>query len=545
MLNCLHANPLSSMRIFSTALAAASLSLSGCHLPAQQPATAVRPSRPSLVVLITVDQLRPEYLDLYAEQFTGGFARLLRHGAVYSNAFQDHAITETAPGHASLLSGRFPRSTGIVANNAGVVDPEAHLIGGARGDGASPFRFRGSTLSDWLRYANPRSRSLSVSRKDRGAILPLGRAKGEAYWWASNGTFTTSNYYADTLPLWVQQFNARRLPQAYAGKEWSLLLAPSAYAEPDSVAIESGGTDYIFPHPFPNDPALVGAAFGNYPMMDDVTLQMAMTGLAVRGLGADPNRTDLLAVSLSTTDAVGHRFGPDSRELHDQIVRLDRYLGAFLDSLYRLRDSSSIVIALTSDHGVAPSPAPSMKSRYRSVPGGVADILPAVRELYRGLQAAGVDSSAYLWDDGFLVLEPDGFRRAKVNRDSVARVFARLAASIEGVAHADLMSDLARRDTTKDDNARRWLHMFPPDLPVAVTVTLKPFWYRYAGLTATHGSPYDYDAHVPIIFLGPMIKPGRYGEFARVVDIGPTLAAILGVRPLERLDGHVLRSAMR
>lgn len=529
------------MRRLSTAVAFASIALSACHLPAQQLSS---PAKPSLVVLITVDQLRPEYLDLYAKQFTGGFARLLKGGAVYTNAFQDHAITETAPGHAATLSGRFPRSTGIVANNAGVADPQAHLIG-AHGIGASPFRFRGTTLSDWMRYADPLSRALSVSRKDRGAILPLGRAKGEAYWYASNGTFTTSNYYADTLPNWVQQFNARRLPQSYAGRQWELLLPASAYAEADTVAGESGGTGYVFPHAFPKDTELTGAIFGNYPMMDDVTLQLALQGLTARELGANPNRIDLLAISLSTTDAVGHQFGPDSRELHDQVVRLDRYLGVFLDSLYRLRDSSSIVIALTSDHGVAPSPDPTIKSRYRSEPGGVADLLPAVRALYQGLRAAGVDSSAYLWDDGFLVLEPAGFARAKVNRDSVARAFAGMVASIAGVARADLLSDLSARDTTKDIIARRWLHMFPPDLPVAVTVTLKPFWYRYAGLTATHGSPYDYDAHVPVIFYGPTVKPGRYSEYARVVDIGPTLAAIIGVRPLERLDGHVLRSAMR
>ena len=529
------------MRRLFTAVAFAAISLSACHLTAQQRS---RPTKPSLVVLFTVDQLRPEYLDLYGKQFTGGFARLLKGGAVYTNAYQDHAITETAPGHAATLSGRFPRSTGIVANNAGVVDPQSHLIG-ARGDGASPFRFRGTTLSDWMRYADPRSRALSVSRKDRGAILPLGRAKGEAYWYASNGTFTTSDYYADTLPTWVQQFNARRLPQSYAGRQWELLLPVAAYAEPDTVAVESGGTDFVFPHPFPTDPELSAAAFGNYPMMDDITLQLALHGLAARELGANPGRIDLLAISLSTTDAVGHRYGPDSRELHDQVVRLDRYLGVFLDSLYRLRDSSSIVIALTSDHGVAPSPDPTIKSRYRSAPGGVADLLPAVRARYQGLRAAGVDSSAYLWDDGFLVLEPEGFARARVNRDSVARAFVGMVTRIDGVARADLMADLSAKDTTKDVTARRWLHMFPADLPVAVTVTLKPFWYRYAGLTATHGSPYDYDAHVPVIFYGPTVKPGRYGEFSRVVDIAPTLAAIIGVRALERIDGHVLRSAMR
>ncbi|MEO6446911.1 MAG: alkaline phosphatase family protein, partial [Gemmatimonadaceae bacterium] len=335
----------------SAVLGAAMLALSACHLPAQQ---STAPRHPSLVVLITVDQLRPEYLELYRPQFTGGFARLLNGGAIFTNAFHDHGITETAPGHASTLSGRFPRSTGIVANNAGVLDPQAPLIGVA-GDPASPFRFRGTTLADWLRYADPQSRAVSVSRKDRGAILPLGRAKGEAYWFAPSGMFTTSRYYSDTLPGWVQRFNARRLPQAYAGKQWDLLLPASSYPEPDSLPYESFGKGYLFPHLFPEDSATAGAVIAGAPMMDEITLQLALDGVRARELGASPGRTDLLAVSLSTTDAVGHRYGPDSRELHDQIVRVDRYLGAFIDSLYRMRDSASIVFALTSDHGVAPS----------------------------------------------------------------------------------------------------------------------------------------------------------------------------------------------
>jgi arylsulfatase A-like enzyme len=231
--------------------------------------------------------------------------------------------------------------------------------------------------------------------------------------------------------------------------------------------------------------------------------------------------------------------------MHDQILRLDRYLGAFIDSLYRVRDSSRIVFALTADHAVAPIPEAEFKSHFRSEAGGRADVFPAVRALYQSLAATKVDSSDYTWDDGFLVLQPEGFTKAGVNRDSVARAFAAAVMKIPGVLRADLMSDLARKDTTKDAIARRWLHMFPPELPVAVTVTLNPFWYRYTGIVATHGSPHDYDAHVPIIFYGPWIKPGRYGEFSRVVDIAPTLAAIIDVRPLERLDGHVLQSAIR
>jgi predicted AlkP superfamily pyrophosphatase or phosphodiesterase len=323
---------LTSPRPVLAALIVAALSL------AVRPAAAQNaPQRPTLVVMLTIDQLRPDYLTLWERQFTGGLARLLRGGAVFMNGFQDHANTETAPGHASTLSGRFPSSTGIVSNAAGVYDQQSPLVG-ARGAPASPFRFRGTTLADWLRFNNPGSKALSVSRKDRGAILPLGRAKQPAFWYAqSNGTFTTSTYYADSLPTWVQAFNDRRWPHQWAGKSWDLLINPAQYPDADTVPIENGGRDYVFPHPVPSDASQAAASFGGFPMMDQLTLSFALEGLKQMRLGAGPG-TDLLAVSLSATDAIGHSFGPDSREIHDQILRLDRYLGAFLDTLFTLRD---------------------------------------------------------------------------------------------------------------------------------------------------------------------------------------------------------------
>ncbi|HEY1952231.1 MAG TPA: alkaline phosphatase family protein, partial [Gemmatimonadaceae bacterium] len=209
---------------------------------------------PSLIVLITVDQMRGDYMDRFASQLHGGLARLAR-GAWFTNAHHDHAITETAPGHATLLSGRFPRSTGIAANWAGVEDESAPLIGESGTMGASPRRFHGTTLVDWLRARDPQARALSVSMKDRGAILPIGRSRSEVYWYASDGRFTTSRYYRDTLPDWVSRFNARRLPQNLAGKSWTLLLPSDSYAEPDSVAVEMGGRNFLFPHQIPADTA--------------------------------------------------------------------------------------------------------------------------------------------------------------------------------------------------------------------------------------------------------------------------------------------------
>src|SRR5438094_5294078 len=202
--------------------------------------------RPRLVVVITVDQLRPDYLERYHSQLLGGFATLLKGGAFFTEAYHDHAITETAPGHATILSGRWPAHTGIIRNLAGVQDSAMPLIG-VTGIGASPARFRGTELFDWLKAAEPAARALSVSGKDRGAILPIGRAKEQVYWYAG-GVLTTSRYSADSLPLWVRVFNGERVPFRAAATQWSLFLPERDYPEPDSVPYENQGRDSVFPH---------------------------------------------------------------------------------------------------------------------------------------------------------------------------------------------------------------------------------------------------------------------------------------------------------
>ena len=499
------------------------------------------PKPPKLIVFITVDQLRGDYLEHFGSQLTGGLARLTRDGAVFRNAFQDYANTETAPGHASTMSGRFPRSTGIVANSLGVLDPQAPLLGAA-GPGASPFRFRGSTLIDWLRTKDPRSRALSVSRKDRGAILPLGRAKQQVFWYPGTGNFTTSTYYADTLPTWVQRFNARRLPQTYTGKSWTLLLPESSYPERDSVPIESGGPNITFPHVLSADTATAVRMVADYPWMDDLTAQLALEGLTQLGLGTGP-QTDILAVSLSTTDAVGHRYGPDSRELHDQILRLDRVIGGMLDSVFKLRDPATVVVALTADHGV--TPYPEIRHSGATAAAMHVDLWDTfVATTLAPLVRLGVDTNAVRLDEGFLYMDRAALARAHVNADSVTRAFTTAVRKVPGVLRVDRVRDLPA-DSAKNPIVRRWAHMIPPDFPVEAVITLAPFtvWGRIP--IAMHGSPHDTDAHVPIIFLGAPFKPGKYDDFVRTADIAPTLAWVTDTKPTERLDGHVLEKALR
>ena len=508
------------------------------------PGTSVRTVTPTLVVLITVDQLRGDMLERYRSDMRHGFARLMR-GAWFTNAFHDHANTETAPGHASLLSGRFPRSTGIMANSAGVGDRAVALLEGQPNEaGASPQRLVGTTLVDWLLARSPRTRALSVSRKDRGAILPIGKSRQDVFWYSANGNFTTSTYYRDTLPAWVRAFNARRIPQSYAGTQWRLSREPSTYREPDSVPEESNGQS-VFPYQLPTDTLRVAAALMGTPMHDSLVALFALEGVQRTNIGRGPH-TDVLAVSFSATDAIGHAYGPDSREAHENQIRLDETLGWFLDSLYRLRDSSTVVVALSADHGVQPIPA---LARRRGEATGDQGLIVSLREVVaafrKSMAAAGIDSLTF--DYGGEMVDFDQGTLGSARADSLMSAFREQALRVPGVARVDRVRDVVRADFAADPIARRWAHQVSVESGVDLVITLTRYSYWFSGYGgATHGSPWDQDAHVPIIFYGPGTRPGRHAEFARTVDIAPTLAALVGgVRPLEKIDGVVLTNAIQ
>ena len=498
------------------------------------------PSRPApkprLVVVITVDQLRPDYLDRYRPQLKSGLALLLKQGAVFTEAYHDHAITETAPGHATILSGRWPAHTGIIRNLAGVQDSAMPLIG-VTGIGASPARFRGTELFDWLKAAEPAARALSVSGKDRGAILPIGRAKEQVYWYVG-GVFTTSRYYADSLPLWVRAFNGERVPFRAAGTQWTLLLPERDYPEPDSVPYENQGRDFAFPHRLPSDSGQAALAFIATPTMDSLTLAFALEGTRALRLGVR-GTTDLLAVSLSTTDYIGHAYGPDSREIHDQVLRLDRYLGRFFEQLFVRYGGSNVLIVLTADHGVTPFPERS-RALGRS---GAVRVTPdsLIQSVNAALDARAGGADWLVFESGMLMVPGRARLVAQgINVDSVMADLTTRLRRLAGVGRVDRAVDLAA--DSADPTVRRWRHQVPPDAGVELVVTLKPYsiWGIANIPIAMHGQPTDLDAHVPLIFWGSGVHRGVYGTRVRTVDIAPTLARLLDVTPAEPLDGRVL-----
>ena len=527
---------------FFAAAAIAATVLPAQTLPAQPARDSTFAPGIRLVVQLTIDQFRGDYIDRYASQYTGGLAWLSRHGAFFTNATHDHAATETAPGHATLWSGRYPSHTGIVRNAAGVQDAQTPLLIGSKGGGASPFRFRGSSLFDWIRSDNPSSQALSVSRKDRGAILPLGRAHQQVYWYGLDGNFTTSTYYRDTLPGWVQRFNARNITRPFLTQLWEPLLPASSYAEIDSVPTESSGKDYMFPHTLPADTRKALEDFTELPWMDEITAALALDGVNALNLGLGSG-TDVLAMSLSTTDAIGHRYGPDSKEMHDQLLRLDRTLGKFLDSLFVMRDSSSIIFALSADHGM--TPYPSLHFPGTDPTRGRVNSKPLMDSARSALVAMGVDGNAIDFESGLLVLETKSLRAKHINVDAFVRSLQVAWSKTPGVQSAYRREELAALAVSGNVIARRWLHAIPDDLDAVLVITLQPYFYWAPGNTATHGSPNQLDAWVPIVFAGPPFKAGRYGQEVHTVDIAPTLAAALGISPIEPVDGHVLTDALQ
>jgi hypothetical protein len=411
-----------------------------------------------------------------------------------------------------------------------------------KGPGASPVRFHGTTFFDWLQAAEPGARALSVSRKDRAAILMLGRAKQQVYWYRS-GILTTSRYYADSLPGWVRAFNAARLPFQTAGTAWSPLLPASEYAEPDSESYENGGRDVVFPHHLPIDSAQAAEALINVPTMDSLTLAFALEGVRALGLGAR-GATDLLAVGLSTTDAVGHRYGPESREIHDQVLRVDRYLSWFLGQLLVRFGPGSVLVVLTADHGVTPFPEWSRAHGHPDARRVAVDSIVLDVNAKLGQRAGG---GRWLTFDTGIVLVPargtlEGYG---VDVDSVIGDVAARMRAVPGVARVDRVADLWAEDRAADVVTRRWRHQIPPDAGVELVVTLVPYsiWATDEA-TTQHGQPSDLDAHVPLILWGKGMRAGTYAGRVATVDIAPTLAALFDLTPAEPVDGRVLRDAL-
>ena len=497
-------------------------------------------TRPALVVWITVDQLREDMVDHYRPMWTGGFRRLLSEGRVYTNATHDHSSTVTATGHASLSTGVHPSRHGIVGNAwyersgetwvqvSNVGDSTARTVGAgapwAGLPGVSPHNLMSSGLADWMVAADSASKIASVSGKDRGAILPAAHAKGHVYWFEPAGDgFVTSTYYRNSSPEWVARFNNGVVPRYMTDTVWSFTAPASSIflSSPDTAAHEGDGVHTYFPHRlthYTQDRAAntLRAWMERTPTGDAATLDFAETMVTELGLGRDAS-VDLLAVSVSQTDAVGHEYGPFSREQLDNLYRLDRRLGTFFEFLDRTVGEDKYIVALSADHGVMTPPEDP-----RAISGA------------RRLTAAERQAMQ------------EAVSKAMASGDS--DVPQRIATELKrqpAVADAWTTEQLMRR-TPADSFAvlvRRSLYpgrAIGPFSRYGVEVRLALGILPNERTGTTHGSPYWYDRHVPMIFMGAGVRAGRVEKRVSTLDFAPTLASYVGVKYPSDLDGKAL-----
>lgn len=547
---------LPSIRALAPALLALGL-LAGCAT-SSPPAAGPAPKPPKLVVFMVVDGLPMRQVLGYRDQLQpDGFRRFLDRGLWFSDAHYGHGYTVTAAGHSVMLSGAYPQRSGIIGNEwrdrqSGepvycTGDSQYQYIGNKTEPlaGTSPRNYKVETVGDVLRTLQPESKVIGISGKDRGAILPAGH-KGTAYMFmGASGQFASSTYYMQQHPAWVEAFNAAKPADAFFGKTWAPLLKEADYARsvPDGQPWQanSGNGNKL--------PAVLGAGmdgpgprfYGNIlpsPFGDEITLAFARSAIEGEQLGAD-DKTDILSVSLSSHDYVNHAFGPESRLSHDHFLHLDRYLQSFFQYLDAKVGRDNYVALLTADHGFMDTPEWAKtqgRDAGRLPPAQViAAINTGLSQRYgEGRWALNFSATGVLFDEALI-------RSKGLEPDAVYAEAKRAAEQLPGVQAAFTRAQLAGDDTATPHLAqmRKSWH---PDVAAPLQIVVKPGWMlgsRIGG--TTHGSPYRYDTHVPILGWGPgWLGQGEVKTPVEVADIAPTLARLLGIPAPAQAQGKPL-----
>jgi predicted AlkP superfamily pyrophosphatase or phosphodiesterase len=521
---------------------------------------------PKLVLQITVDQLRGDLPTRYLERLgEGGFRYLLNAGTHYTNAQYQHANTETIVGHTVLATGAFPSIHGMVANvwldretdelaynieddrygllskGSGVdkqteIDPTQKL---ARTDGRSPASILVSTFSDELFVSNGgQSKIFAVSVKDRGAVPMAGHA-GKAFWFSKkSGEFITSTYYYDEYPEWVTDWNQQKLADRYQGKTWALLNDRSSYvfgATDDRPYEEDfSGFGRTFPHPYGKDPETYYTRLTLSPAGDELTLDFARALIENEQLGQGAV-TDYLSISFSSTDYIGHLFGPSSLETEDNILRLDRTLAELFSYVDKTVGLENTLIVLSADHGGPEVPeymASLGMETGRLTPNRV-DQEPALAALK---QRFGIGKELIeVYRHPYIYLDHDVIREQGLDQMEVERAVAEKLRNLKGVAAAVSSSELLGNDLPDTPLMRQIRRNFHLKRSGDIYLVQEPYWFLFSNdslsLAAMHGSPWRYDTFVPIFFAGKDIAAQRINRLVHPVDIAPTLANYLGVKP--------------
>ena len=521
---------------------------------------------PKLVVMIVVDQMRGDYVDRYGAQWTSGLRRLVDGGAWFRRAAYPYLTTVTCVGHATLATGAFPRTHGIVDNSwfdrdlgrsvGCSSDPARTTLSYAApvDGGYGPSRLRSSTLSDELRTQLPvPARVVTMSIKARAAIMLAGDRADAATWYnAAAGGFVTSSAYTSAPVPFVAEFVKANPVSADLGKVWERTLPPDRYLFGDAGRGEKPASFWTaeFPHALKaKGDAPDGQFFEAWelsPFSDAYLGRLAIASVDALKLGQGRG-TDFLGISFSALDPVGHDFGPTSHEVQDTLIRLDRTIGALLTHLDRTVGAGHYVVALAGDHGGSPIPE---QVTALGVDAGRLDSAAVRQAAQQGLEAAfGAGPYVVRGQYSDVTLEPDVVEKLKHDPRAVDQVLRSIGA-VPGVAAAFFAEHLDAHAAAADRDARAALSGYSPGRSGDLIVVPKPYWFFVTAdgtpqpdSASSHGTPYGYDQHVPILLFGHGIKSGEYVRAVTPADIAPTLAYLCGVT-LAHADGEVLSEAL-
>jgi predicted AlkP superfamily pyrophosphatase or phosphodiesterase len=483
-----------------------------------------QPPKPKLILAIVIDQFRYDYLTRFRGEYHAGLDRLLTKGAVFTAARYEHFPTITAVGHSTFLSGALPSTSGIIANDwydreerrkvTSVSDSRTKLLGGKPdAEGSSPHRLLVDTVGDELKMANNgQSHVVGISLKDRASILPVGRMADGAYWFDTNtGNFVSSTWYFPDLPAWVKEFNLSRPGDRFANTMWHTKKLPAP------------------------GPALYTAIEAS-PWGNEVIEAFAESALGNEQLGKHAG-TDILAVSFSSNDYVGHTMGPDSAEVHEMCVRTDALLEKLFQAAGRAAGPENVLVVLTADHGVAPMPE---LNNQRKMPGGRIPVGTFSKAIQAGLVQKYGEGAWVLSDsEHSIYLNLDPIAQKNLNRAEVNRAAAECVFALPHVFRVYTREQLMQGLTQDDPVAHRVKVSFNARRGPDVEILLEPYWI-FPATGTSHGTAFSYDNHVPLIFMGRGIKPGRYNHAAAVNDVAPTLSEILEVETPAGSIGRVL-----
>ncbi len=498
-------------------------------------------AHPKLVVIIVIDQFRGDYLDRYADQFgDGGFKFLTEHGAYFPECSYDYANTATAPGHATLLTGAYSDGHGILANEwwdpqkkrmvTSVEDDRTKLVGvtGSVPGGASPRNLLADTLGDELKLATQgKARVFAISLKDRAAVLSAGLSGDAAYWIEpKSGTWITSTYYRTELPDWVRNFNDSQRAGKYLNREWK--------DDKGNVLRTTG--------PAPGKPADFYELVGHTPFANDYEFEFARELMTYEKLGDGP-ATDLLVISLSANDILGHQVGPDSPEMQAMALALDKELAAFFDFLGHQIGLANVWIALSSDHGVAPLPAIAAKLH---IPANGLSAGKVRAQLNQALSArlSPAHAAEYVANFSYPLawLNEEAFDALHMKEEDAERAVGE-ALKQTGMRGYFTRAQLAKGEVPDTETGLRYEHSYSQ--LAAWYVFAVPAPYTVGSESGTdHGSPYTYDTRVPLALYGIPFQPGIHRTHAEPVDLAVTLAALLGINAPTNATGRVLTEAL-